>query len=353
MSTLIRAALLSVCAMLYVPAVLAHHPGIGGGSEDSGPITTISAGTLEKGHASISFVYEFIKIRSLSDAAMTAAVTPDTHIHTLKSIESAAASFAYGVTDDLTISLRLPWVRRTGIREAHQHDPMDPVEFHDHGNASGIGDITAITQFRFLNNRTSGTEAAVLIGLKAPTGSTGALTAGSELFDAEFQPGSGSWDAIFGGAFSQRLGGGLAFHASALYVLVGTGTQDTNLGDRFLYNAALVYRLFGSPGLSVAMPTQPHRHGPNTPPHTHDAPKAGPALDVMIELNGEWHGRTATAGVIDPNSGGNVVYLSPGVRLSVDRWSGFVSLGVPVINDLNGVQAKPDWRVITGASLAF
>jgi hypothetical protein len=30
-----------------------------------------------------------------------------------------------------------------------------------------------------------------------------------------------------------------------------------------------------------------------------------------------------------------------------------VSLGVPVINDLNGVQAKPDWRVITGASVAF
>ena len=44
----------------------------------------------------------------------------------------------------------------------------------------------------------------------------------------------------------------------------------------------------------------------------------------------------------------HTVYLSPGVRLGVDRFSGFVSFGVPIVNQHNGVQSKPDYRVLTG-----
>jgi hypothetical protein len=93
-----------------------------------------------------------------------------------------------------------------------------------------------------------------------------------------------------------------------------------------------------------------HRHH-----HRHEeapAPK-GPALDLVLELNGEWHDHQRIGGVSDPNSGGNVIYLSPGVRVSVDKWSGFLSIGVPVVNDMNGVQAEPDWRVLTGVAVSF
>jgi hypothetical protein len=79
----------------------------------------------------------------------------------------------------------------------------------------------------------------------------------------------------------------------------------------------------------------------------------GPALDLVLEINGEWHARQEIAGATDPNSGGNVVYLSPGVRLSYERWSGFVSVGVPLVNDLNGLQAEPDWRVLSGVAVNF
>jgi hypothetical protein len=30
-----------------------------------------------------------------------------------------------------------------------------------------------------------------------------------------------------------------------------------------------------------------------------------------------------------------------------------VSLGVPIVNDLNGLQAEPDWRVLTGLAVSF
>jgi len=36
------------------------------------------------------------------------------------------------------------------------------------------------------------------------------------------------------------------------------------------------------------------------------------------------------------------------VRVGVDRFSGFVSFGVPIINQHNGIQSKPEYRVLTG-----
>jgi hypothetical protein len=38
------------------------------------------------------------------------------------------------------------------------------------------------------------------------------------------------------------------------------------------------------------------------------------------------------------------------VRVGVDRFSGFLSVGVPIVNQHNGIQSKPDWRVLTGVS---
>jgi hypothetical protein len=92
-----------------------------------------------------------------------------------------------------------------------------------------------------------------------------------------------------------------------------------------------------------------HDHAATEPP----AAPRGPVLDLVLELNGEWHARETIAGATDPSSGGNVVFLSPGLRLSYDKWSGFVSVGVPVINELNGIQAEPDWRVLTGIAVNF
>jgi hypothetical protein len=352
MHKIVRVVAAAAGVAIFSAAAFAHHPGIGG-NQNAGPIYTISADTLEQGHSAVSIVYEFIKVRALSDATMAAAVTPETHIHSLNSIASVAASFAYGLTNDATIVLRLPWVRRTGIREAHLHDPMDPVEFHQLGDASGLGDASAMIQLRFLNDRASGVQAALLLGVKAPTGRTSARTEGGGLFDTEFQPGSGSWDGMLGAAVSGTPGGPFSFHANVLYVFAGNGSEHTNLGDRFLYSAAIVYRLFGPNGPSVGPLAHSDPRG-----HSHPAFKAppapkGPALDAVFELNGEWHSKMRAEGVRDPNSGGNTVYASPGLRLTVDRWSGYVSAGVPIVNDLNGVQAKPSWRVSTGASVGF
>jgi len=90
-----------------------------------------------------------------------------------------------------------------------------------------------------------------------------------------------------------------------------------------------------------------HDHGPEVP----KAP--GFALDAVLELNGQWQAKQVIAGEKDQNSGGNVVYLSPGIRVSGANVSGYVFVGVPIVNEVNGLQAKPGYRVLSGLAFAF
>src|SRR3954464_2311503 len=96
----------------------------------------------------------------------------------------------------------------------------------------------------------------------------------------------------------------------------------------------------------------------NAPDHLHSHELEVPrvpqlAMDAVLELNGEWHDKQVIEHEKDRNSGGNVVYLSPGIRVSYGSLSGFVSVGVPVVNHMNGLQSKPRERVVTGLAFAF
>ena len=84
--------------------------------------------------------------------------------------------------------------------------------------------------------------------------------------------------------------------------------------------------------------------GPKAKHHHHHEETAGAArAGARPRARGERRvARTrGTGGIKEPNSGGNVVYLSPGIRYSLDRWSAFASVGLPIVNEVNGVQADP------------
>ena len=75
--------------------------------------------------------------------------------------------------------------------------------------------------------------------------------------------------------------------------------------------------------------------------------------DLMLELNGEKRWRGDVHGVNDVNSGGNIVYVSPGIRVSLQRFSAFFSAGYPLLDDSNGRQSDVDFRIMGGVGLAF
>ena len=358
-------ALAAAAAMLAPSSSSAHHPGGAGNSSGAGPVVTFPATTLDQGQAAAFVIYDYIRLYGLSDADLIRAASRHEHAHSIKSVESTAVGGAFGVAENFTVSLRLPFVLRTDIREgAHAHVAGTAVNsVTQRGDASGVGDLTLLGQWRLLNNRATGTEAALLFGVKVPTGATGLRDRSVELFEAEFQPGSGSTDPILGAAVTQRFGA-WALNANVLSLFVIKGTQYTNLADRFLYNAAVSYRLFGGGSVSAvgAVPGSAYMHAGHRPrhaaaqPHDHPPePARAPALalDAVLELNGEWHGKQRIAGVEDPNSGGNTVYLAPGMRLSYANASGFLSVGVPVVNAVNGLQSKPSHRVVSGFAVSF
>src|SRR3954468_8869036 len=266
--------LAGACALIASPA-LAHHPGGASNTGGAGPITTISAETLEAGHGAVAFLYEYIAFGGLGDADLINAASRHQHVHSIGTIQNAAASAAYGVTDDFMVSVRAPYVLRTDIREGHhEHLPGGIVSntVDSRGDSSGFGDVTVLGQYRFINSKAAQTQAAFLFGVKVPTGATNRPDAQGELFEAEFQPGSGSTDFLLGAALTQRFGA-WSLDASLLGVLVGTGTQDTKLGDRFFYNAGVSYRLVGYQPAEehhAGLPSSALAHGPV--PHRHEHP---------------------------------------------------------------------------------
>ncbi|MBX6426841.1 MAG: hypothetical protein IRZ09_13075 [Variibacter sp.] len=366
----------ALCALLLPAEALAHHPGGTSNAVGAGPINTIPASTLEAGHVGVAFLYEMIQYGGLGDAALIAAAGRHQHAHSIGTIASVALGAAIGITDDFMLSLRLPYVRRTDIREGHHAHGAGGAAINtvdDRGDADGVGDMTVLGQWRFFDATATGAQAAVLFGFKAPTGATGVRDRAGELLETEFQPGSGSLDALLGAAFTQRFGS-WSFDANMLGVFAGKGAQETNLGRRVQYNAAVSYRLFGGSSLGAGRRDGPagralshspeglHSHNPiqvrdDVRRHVHEPePPAGMApmaLDLVLELNGEWHDKQTVAGVRDPNSGGNVVYLSPGLRISHGTVSGFASVGLPVINEMNGLQSKASWRIVSGFAAAF
>ena len=106
----------SVMLLLALPAE-AHHPGGGGNTGSGGPINTISADTLAEGMIAASIRYEFIRLGQLSDADLLAAASHGTHAHSIRSIEAASLSVAYGITNDFTVGVRAAGIRRSDIRE--------------------------------------------------------------------------------------------------------------------------------------------------------------------------------------------------------------------------------------------
>jgi hypothetical protein len=159
-------------------------------------------------------------------------------------------------------------------------------------------------------------------------------------FEAEHQPGSGSTDPMAGFAFSKPIRG-VSLDADVLASFATDGTEDTNLGTRVNYDAAVSFRLGREPASEHT-----HEHGSSE--HSHFV------VDGVLEANGDWRDQQMIAGVKDANSGGNLVYLSPGLRTGMeDRWSVSASVGIPVLQHWNGLQHDTSVRVLVGLGVAF
>lgn len=324
--------LLSTNSML----VNADHGSLGFGLGTASPIVTDTGITLPEGMWATGLRTQFISFNTPSDAQLLDKANAHGDVHSVSKLIQPSLFAAYGITDDLTLGLRVPWSIRTSVRSPTE----DKDAVNQLGDANGFGDVSVFGQYRFWHSVDNLNHASVITGVKAPTGVTGVYSKLGSTFEPHFQPGSGSWDPMFGLAFTRAMGQ-FSFDTSMMYAVSTSGMRDADgnrydMGDAFNYNIALSYAVSNNDhsGLEASSNNQP--------------------LTLVLELNGETRAKQKAGGVVDVNSGGTTLYLSPGIRYAGGKgWNTALSFGAPIVHEYSGYQTPPDYRIIHRFTLTF
>ena len=301
-----------------------------------GPIITTPAYTLPQGKFVINTNLRYQNVNELTtrDFARINGI----HAHSHDSEMQLTATLGYGLTDDLTLSLSYPYRFLYGLR-THEEDNS----IIDGGNAIGLGDMTLLAKYRFLGKESpckngcsikkcgnNHLQAALLAGIKMPTGQTNERDVDGSQLRADEQPGTGSWDPVMGLAFSLPVNI-FSFDANANYRLSTQGIQQTTVGDTINFNTAVTYNFQSYQVLGQSIK---------------------PA--AVVELNGIWQERVESQGTKDNGHGGLVMFISPGLRAAINDYT-IINLlvGLPIISDLNGSQPGTGIQLFAGLSRIF
>jgi len=315
--------------------------GLVGGA--AGPINAIPAGTLPEGLWTGSLRMEVTDLEQRSNAELLAAAAAGEDLHSNDRIIVGLLGVAWGASSDVTLGAVLPYVDMTDLREAEAGEGIVAQ-----GDVRGLGDLSLFGQWRFLDQPAGADglgrlELAALGGLKLPTGADREHGNSGELLETDHQPGSGSYD-VFAGMAATRSWDRASVTADLVFTKANQGSQLTDMGDVLRYDLAWSYRLS-----EELRRTEMHLDGTA---HAHGT--ADTQWDLVLELNGAWHEKVDIDGEDDDDTGGNRVLFAPGVRATTtDHMSVYASLGVPVLENLNGEEHETDAKVVAGVSWAF
>ncbi len=218
----------------------------------------------------------------------------------------ARSVLGYGLTSKLAIFGMLPVVY------------IEQVFGDARSSDSGLGDAALFARYEVFRLDKPGRtfRIATFAGLRFPTGIEG-------------KTGDGSLD-VFGGV--------IATLASTQWVLDSQLRHDFNRessaferGDATRFDTSFQYCL--SPA-KVARDTRAFVFG-------------------VLELSAHYSERNRVGGVTDPNSGGFLLYLTPGLQYSTRRWIVDLGVKIPVVSDRNGTALEPDYSILTSIRINF
>lgn len=313
---------LLVLANLWAPPL---HCGACSFNSGEAFIHTLPAESMSAGQWAMTLRTDWQEFDSFSDAELLAQAGAGVFTHSIDRSLVLRALATHALTDEWTIGADLPFVYNQDLREGI--DDGGGPEVEDNGDQSGLGDAALFAQWKFHEALESSFFTSLYFGAELPTGRTDEESSTGVRLEPDHQPGSGSVD-VFAGLAASKSFGTSTLAASVLYTLAGDGSQDSNLGD--------VLRVSAGWGWSA------------------EAPENEPVWRWLLELNGQWHEKQELGGVSDANSGGMQLFLSPGVRVSwSDHLNWFVSVGLPLVQDLDGVQSETSFRASTGVGFSL
>ncbi len=353
----------------------AHHNPTFGFAGTAGPILTNPASTIPKGHWGVGIRTEYVNFNELSTGALKYFAKKKEFIHSGQYFLSPSIGAAYGLTDNFTVALRLPYSVQGNITDGLLSKTGMPY-LSRLGSSDGLGDITLFAQYRFLNLKDKAFEAALLSGITIPSGLAHVKDKLGDRFGADHQPSKRAFEPLVGLSITKRFGHRLSFDTNYLFTKAVKGIQNFYPGDLHNYNLALSYRFLEqhhhhhnhSEELPEHSHIHLHEHGYGAPieeykfSHSHKHEHKWYSIfgvDGIIELNGEWRqkqvfGTRQPFGFKDENNGGSFIYVSPGLRLAIgEKWATYFSFGIPTISAPMGKGQKPDFRMICGISRSF
>ncbi len=315
----------------------AHHGGEGGlgGAGIAGPIITIPAYPLPKGSKFISLITNYNNADIFSDSKLKRFGRRGEDVDVVENTLSPSLTAGYGFTEKSSLSISVPYNFKFGVRRVE-----GTPDVISKGNSIGAGDINLFGIYEILHNEKHDFHSALLYGLKIPSGVRRAKDHSGQVFRAEHQPSTGSWDPSVGLALSKHAG---PFHLDSnfFYRFSTRGTQSTTLGDIISYNFAISYLV------------DSHEHYLKKI-FVNKVFNKDAKWHLIMEANGSWVEKPKTREGREENEGGTLIYLSPGIRLVLDKkWVTNLSVGLPTIDDLNGRRQPPNIRVLWGLTRIF
>ncbi len=219
---------------------------------------------------------------------------------------------AWGITSRWTLFGIVPWVDK----RLQTSTPQGRVS----RDASGLGDITATARYTAYTKDAPGRtfRIAPFAGIKAPTGSDDERDGLGEL-PRPLQPGSGSWDPLFGVVITdQSLEREWGADASYKFNSRANGFE---FGDEARLNVSYHARI-GTAGPAGGIPH---------------------FIYAGLEGNLIWQDKNRNSGVDDPDSGGTRLYLAPVLQYVTMRTVTGAALQLPVVQNLNGNALEQDF----------
>ncbi len=223
----------------------------------------------------------------------------------------------YTFTERLSADIFLSWVRQK--RNNKLADVVDKT--------SGIGDASVLVKYKVLSSLNVG------LGIKAPLGASDFSTSNGVALPLDLQPGSGAWDQILWANWSvpaKFIREATTFSATSTFRLAGKNDSffittyevgnefilNTNLSDRFVIGSLI--------------------------------------FDPSIGINYRHQGTDTTFEFDNPNSGGNFIFINPGVSYQITPDLSYqANAAIPIYRDVGGTQVSPTFRFNTGIFYRF
>ncbi len=331
--------ILIICCLCFQLKADAHHGGEGNinGPGLVGPIITIPAYTLPKGTKFVGFGNNYTNFDTFTNSQLINLGKRGEDVHTFRNIYTPSLSAGYGITDNWYVALNVPYVFKFNQRVSDG----PPINV---GSSIGVGDTTLFSAYRFLKRDDINLHATLLGGIKIPSGVRHFRDNQGNLFETDEQPGTGSWDPSIGLAVSKTFKH-ISISSNGLYKFSTEGTQNTTVGDIATFNLSAAHRVRTTDKvLNKIFPE--HVSGKDL------------TWDLILEGNGQWSQKSVTntygMHITDENHGGLIVYMSPGMRLIFNKkWITNLSVGLPIIKELNHIQKGPNVRLILNFTRVF